>query len=251
MHIRMPENLPEIRRFFAASGLSVTVEAMKKLRILCLHGYHGNASILKEQMRMLTGELDHLAEFVHVDAPSLSQGDFGWWHAVTEEHPALNGSAGVGSGVTRYKGWATTRERMIALLAEKKFDGIFGFSQGAALAALLVGLRAPDGKTTPDKPLAFDFAMMAAAFLANDPALATLYESRASYDLPSLHIIGRSDSIVPGEASRMAAAKFARPVVLEHGGSHIIAGTPEIRKQLAFFLEERMRLSPSKNTGPF
>jgi pimeloyl-ACP methyl ester carboxylesterase len=235
----------------ASGSRPVTVEAMKKLRILCLHGYHGNARILKGQMSALTGELDHLAEFIYVDAPSLSQGDFGWWHAVTEENPALNGSAAVGPGVTRYQGWTTTRERMIALLAEKKIDGILGFSQGGALAALLVGLRAPDGKTTPDKPLAFDFAMTAGAFLANDPALAKLYEAKASYDLPSLHIIGRADSIVPGEASRKAAAKFARPVVLEHGGGHIVAATPEICKQCAFFLEERIRLSPSKNAGSF
>ena len=69
---------------------------MKKLRILCLHGYHGNAHVLRDQMKMLTHGMDHLAEFVHVDAPSLANGDFGWWHAVRDENATGNEDPGVG-----------------------------------------------------------------------------------------------------------------------------------------------------------
>src|SRR5712664_3599057 len=147
---------------------------MKKLRILCLHGYHGNANVLRDQMKMLNNGLEHLAEFVYVDAPSLAKGDFGWWHAVRDENSAGNEDPGVGPDVARYKGWSSTYEWVVSLFKrEGPFDGVFGFSQGAALTSLLVGLRSPDGKPTERKPLAFDFAIMVGAFLANDPSLAS------------------------------------------------------------------------------
>jgi predicted esterase len=215
---------------------------MQRLRILCLHGYHGSADILRGQMAMLTDGMDPLAEFIQVNAPSLANGDFGWWHAVRDEKSTSKEDAGVGPGAARYEGWSDTCKCVVSLFRrEGSFDGVFGFSQGAALAALLVGLRSHDRTTTADKPLAFDFAIMVGAFLANDPDLAPLYDSQGSYDLPSIHIIGRSDFIVPSEYSRKVAAKFKNPLVLEHDGGHVIAGTPLIRKRVASFLEERMR----------
>jgi pimeloyl-ACP methyl ester carboxylesterase len=89
--------------------------------------------------------------------------------------------------------------------------------------------------------IAFDFVIMAGAFVANDPDLARLYDCHGSYDLPSIHIIGRSDFVVPSEYSRKVAAKFKNPLVLEHNGGHVVAGTPLIRKRVASFLEERTR----------
>ncbi|MES2352887.1 MAG: hypothetical protein V4568_00570 [Pseudomonadota bacterium] len=210
---------------------------MKKLRILCLHGYRGSATVLRDQMKMLTSGLDHLAEFMHVDAPSLAKGGFSWWRAVRDENSADKGDP----SVARYEGWSNTYEWAVSFFKrEGPFDGVFGFSQGGALTALLVGLRSPDGKTTERKPLAFNFAIMVGAFLAKDPNLASLYESEANYDLPSIHIIGLSDSIVPSEYSRMVASKFKNPLVLEHNGGHVIAATAEIRKQFSSFLEARM-----------
>jgi predicted esterase len=215
---------------------------MQKLRILCLHGYHGSADVLRGQMKTLTEGMDPLAEFVQVNAPSLANGDFGWWHAVTDENSTNNEDPGLGPGAARYEGWALTCRWVVSLLErEGPFDGVFGFSQGAALAALLVGLRSHDGTTTEHKPLAFDFVILVGAFLANDPVLARLYDSQESYDLPSIHIIGHSDFIVPSEYSRKVAAKFKDPLVLEHDGGHVIAGTPLICKRVASFLEERTR----------
>src|SRR5262249_27319275 len=131
-------------------------------RILCLHGYHGSARVLRDQMSALVQGLDGLAEFVCVDAPSLSAGDFGWWHAVREADSTSRGDPGVPMEGTKrhYKGWSRTGAWIVRLFQEEgPFDGVFGFSQGAALTGLLAGMRAPDGRPTADKPLAFDFAM--------------------------------------------------------------------------------------------
>ncbi|SOE99813.1 Serine hydrolase (FSH1) [Burkholderia sp. OK233] len=211
---------------------------MRKLRILCLHGYHGSADVLRKQMKTLTDGLNDLAEFECVDAPSLARGDFGWWHAVEHHGVANTRESGSNRVAMTYEGWDETCRWVVAIFAnEGPFDGVFGFSQGGALAALLVGLRAPDGKPTEHQPLSFGFAILVGAFAARDLRLATLYESTANYDLPSIHIIGRADSVVPSQASRSLAFQFNRPLILEHDGGHVIAANPEIRAQVAKFLE--------------
>jgi pimeloyl-ACP methyl ester carboxylesterase len=196
------------------------------MRILCLHGYHGSAHILRSQMRALVEDLQPVAEFVYVDAPSLAAGDFGWWHH-------------------NFRGWQRTREAIVSLFGrEPRFDGIFGFSQGAALASLLVGLRAPDGQVSADTPLSFDFAVMVGGFRSDSADHAHLYASKDNYTLPSLHIIGHADRIVPAQDSRTLAAQFASPTVLEHAGGHVIPGTPQIRHGFADFLDQRTQQRP-------
>ena len=198
-------------------GVSRNAEATK-LRVLCLHGYHGSADIMRGQMAPLTRGLDHLAEFVYVDAPSLAAGDFGWWHAVDDAR------------VTRYEGWPRTREWICSFFErEGRFDGVFGFSQGGALAGLLVGLRSP-----------FDFAALAGGFLAEDRSLDSIYDSRAAYALPSVHLIGRTDSIIPPDDSRRLSARFLRPLVLEHEGGHVIPSTHDVVSGIESFFRERI-----------
>lgn len=217
---------------------------MSKLRILCLHGYRGSADTLRTQMRSLLHGLESWVEFVHVDAPSLSSGDFGWWHAVPSQSSALGADLGVGKRAMHYEGWERTRDWAISVFEQQgPFAGVFGFSQGAALTALLVGMRAPDGKVTPEHPLSFDFAMMVGGFISNDPRHAQLYESTDSFALPSLHLIGRSDFVVATEASRALAARFKTPLVLEHDAGHIIASGSEVRIPVLKFLEDMARQS--------
>ncbi|WP_158813983.1 hypothetical protein [Methylocapsa sp. S129] len=213
---------------------------MERLRILGLHGYRGSAQILRRQLAPLADGLNDLAEFVSIDAPSLAGGDFGWWRATAIEGAAAEADARVGMGVKRYQGWRTTVDAIVAAFARQgPFDGLFGFSQGAALAALLVGLRTRDGSPgSGAKSLAFDFAIMVGGFVSADADLARLYGERANYDLPSAHIMGRSDAIVPGEASSALASKFRNPLILEHDGGHVIANAPQIRQGLRTFLEQ-------------
>jgi predicted esterase len=222
-------------------------DSMHKLRILCLHGYHGSADTLRGQMRSLMTGFESFVDFVCVDAPSLAAGDFGWWHAVRDDNPSARGDAGVGHRRMRYKGWERTRDALISLVErEGPFDGVFGFSQGAALTGLLVGLRAPSGAPTRQRPLSFDFAMMVGGFLSNDPSHAGLYEARDSFDLPSLHIIGRSDGIVPSGDSRELAARFKNPLIVDHDGGHVIASDPSVREKVKGFLEEMLRRRASR-----
>jgi predicted esterase len=231
---------------FSKPDLRVQSRPMKKMRILCLHGYHGSGDVLRSQMQSLMTGFESRVELVYVDAPSLSEGDFGWWHAVSEESSRGGDDSGVGHARMRYEGWDRTRKALVSIFeTQGPFDGIFGFSQGAALAGLLVGLRAPDGVPTPEQPLTFDFAITVSGFVSNDPTHAPLYAHKGSYALPSLHIIGRSDGIVPASDSRDLAARFGAPTILEHPGGHVIASDAATRAGVASFLDQMSKRNAS------
>lgn len=180
-----------------------------RLRILCLHGYHGSASTMRSQVGSLSSTLAPYADLVFVDAPSLAHGDFGWWHARTE------GNTG---GIT-YQGWERTRDGLMQVFEKQgPFDGILGFSQGAILAGVLCGLNAyPEG--TPDRSaiFKFDFAIMVGGFVARDSKLSRMYDHhRERYSLPSLHVYGRSDGIVSPHASAELSDMFKNPTTIVH-----------------------------------
>jgi fermentation-respiration switch protein FrsA (DUF1100 family) len=177
--------------------------------MLCLHGYHGSAAILRSQIGPLAATLPADIELVYVDAPSLSRGDFGWWHE-------------------GFSGWERTREWAVELLRTgPRFDGVFGFSQGAALTGLLAAVRDLDD-------LDFDFAIMIGGFTSNLPRHAELF--RRKLTVPSVHVMGRSDGIVPMRDSLLLADRFADPLVIEHSGGHIIPGDPAVAGPIVEFL---------------
>ncbi|HEY3904843.1 MAG TPA: hypothetical protein VGM14_13115 [Streptosporangiaceae bacterium] len=167
---------------------------MRDLRVLCLHGYHGSGAILRRQMASLAAVVSSNVEFVYVDAPSLSRGDFGWWHE-------------------GFSGWERTRDWAAELLRTgPRTDEIFGFSQGAALTGLLAGLR--DSRAAP---VEFEFAIMVGGFTSFMPQHAGLFRHKLT--APSVHVTGRADMIVPARDSLLLADRFADPLVIEHPGS--------------------------------
>jgi len=186
---------------------------MPDLRVLCLHGYHGSGAILRRQMAPLADALPADIEFVYIDAPSLASGDFGWWHE-------------------GFSGWERTRDWIAGRLrAGPPIDGLFGFSQGAALTGLLAALR-----ESPQAPpgLDFGFAIMAGGFTSFLPQHAGLFPRLLT--IPSVHVIGRNDGIVLRSDSLKLADRFTDPLILEHSGGHIIPGDRTVAEPIARFL---------------
>ncbi len=184
-----------------------------ELRVLCLHGYHGTGAILRRQMAPLAGALPADIEFVYVDAPSSGAGGFGWWHE-------------------GFSGWEQTRDWITGQLsAGPRVDGLFGFSQGAALAGLLAALR-----ESPQAPrgLDFGFVIMVGGFTSFLPQHAGLFPRPLT--IPSVHVTGRSDGIVPRSDSLELAGRFTDPLVLEHSGGHVIPGDRTVAEPIARFL---------------
>jgi Serine hydrolase (FSH1) len=186
---------------------------MRRLRILGLHGYHGSGAVLRRQLAPLAERLDDIAEFETPDAPSLAAGDFGWWH-------------GTFPGSRRpFSGWPLT-VAWLESLSFTEFDGVLGFSQGAALAGLLAGLRDDLG-----------FAIPIGGFVSPEPDHRSLYQSLSRSRVPSLHLVGNTDSIVePAESTRLAEL-FTDPVVTRHPGGHVIPSGPIVVDDVRRFLE--------------
>jgi fermentation-respiration switch protein FrsA (DUF1100 family) len=186
-------------------------QAVRDLRMLCLHGYHGSGAILRRQMAPLAAALPASVELVYVDAPSLAAGDFGWWHE-------------------GFRGWERTRDWAVELLRTgPRIDGIFGFSQGAALTGLLAALR-----DCSPAPLPFEFAIMVGGFTSTMPQHADLFRHKLT--VPSVHVTGRADTIVPRRDSLLLADRFADPLVIDHPGGHVIPGDSAVTAPIAGFL---------------
>ncbi len=175
-------------------------------------------------MRAFRAGIADAAELVFVDAPARADGGVGWWRALDESGPD-------GTPVKRYDGWATSRDFIAEQCTrEGPFDGVFGFSQGATLAGLLVALGAAP-------TLGFGFAILVGGFASADPEHVPLYRADA-FQVPSLHIVGRADNVVPPERSRALARSFHEPLILEHEGGHIVPGGTEVRDGTLGFLRK-------------
>ena len=189
---------------------------MSDLRVLCLHGYHGSGAILRDQMAPLAASLPANIELVYVNAPTLATGDFGWWHE-------------------GFDGWERTRDWAIDLVcAGPRFDGVFGFSQGAALTGLLTAVQ-ESGSAPPE--FHFDFAVMVGGFTSDLPKHTQLLRHKLT--TPSVHVIGRSDVVIPRKDSLRLADRFANPLIIEHPGGHIVPGHHAVAAPIAEFLATR------------
>jgi predicted esterase len=139
-------------------------------------------------------------------------------------------------------GWEHTRDWIVERLsAGPRIDGLFGFSQGAALTGLLAALR-----ESPQAPrgLDFRFVIMVGGFTSFLPQHASLFPRPLT--IPSVHVIGRSDGIVPQSDSLKLAGRFADPLVLEHTGGHVISGDRTVTEPIARFLA---RFASAARTG--
>lgn len=116
-----------------------------------------------------------------------------WWFAKPND-----------DGSKSYRGFDESMQHIRSFMDEYgPFDGVFGFSQGACLAATLtVFLLHPelhpafaDGKIKPLR-----FVVCCGGFPDVTPERASIW-SHGSIPTPSLHIVGRGDGIV-GEVTR-------------------------------------------------
>lgn len=162
-----------------------------------------------------------------------------WWHW-TDSGPDNRPSR-----AATYSGWDGAFDAIAAALAEHRPDGILGFSQGATAAALYVAdasLRraaaaAAAGTTFEDAsgsgsgpagsagalPQLPRFAIVVSGFLPRDETFAArLRDARPA--VPTLHVLGTQDKLVPEERSRDLAAVFdaSTAELFAHGGAHMV-----------------------------
>ncbi|KAF8178089.1 serine hydrolase FSH [Mycena galopus ATCC 62051] len=232
--------------------------------VLVLHGYTQNATIFSKRLGALRKECGKNVDFVFVDGPIILQpvDVFG----STPE--ALNAAEVTETNDARaWWKWDENKSEAFGLpeslgvirdvLKTRTFDGVLGFSQGAAFAALLTALlERPevyppfliDGRA-PHPPFKFCVAVSGFKFRVGEPIADVIYET--PFLTPTLHIIGRNDVVVTEERSYLLVNISANARVEEHDGGHFVPSKGNWRKFLAaYFLDPTDNVpSPSNTSG--
>jgi predicted esterase len=144
-------------------------------------------------------------------------------------------------------------------LSAGPFDGVLGFSQGAAMALLLCALQslrdtgaAATAEVADDPitsqllelagPIRFRFVLLCSGFVPPVPALAPLL--RVPLALPALVLLGTGDRQTHGGALSEAAAAAldaAHATVLRHDMGHVIPTAPVHVVVMRAFLARQQR----------
>nr|XP_020659196.1 esterase OVCA2 [Pogona vitticeps] len=217
------------------------------LRLLCLHGYRQNADSFRARTGALRKLLRGRAQLLAVDAPhavvaptqpggaapGCPEADSrGWWFSNAREgtFDALEDSSSC-------RGLEESLEAVARALAEQgPVDGLLGFSQGAALVGILCAL-----KQRGDPRFPFGFAILIAGFSSRAASHRLYYQEPIA--VPSLHVLGETDRVIPAEMSRELASHFTEPVVLTHPGGHFVPASAPQKKAYLEFLDQ-FRKSP-------
>ncbi|KAJ7507350.1 FSH1-domain-containing protein [Mycena galericulata] len=235
--------------------------------ILVLHGYSQNATVFSKRLGALRKQCGKNVDFVFVDGPSILQPvDL---HGAAPQPGSTESTLdalGAAEAIEARAWWKwnpdrvdpiglpETLEVLRDILKTRKFDGVMGFSQGAACAALLSALLEQphtyppfliDGKP-PHPP--FQFCVAVSGFRLSGSTADAIFGT--GYSTPTLHVIGRNDIIVVEERSRKLIQISTNARVEEHDGGHFVPSKGNWRKFLAAYLLDPTDNVPSPSLTP-
>ncbi|CAH1155183.1 unnamed protein product [Phaedon cochleariae] len=204
----------------------------QKLKILAIHGYRQNAETFKAKTGSFRKMVHKWGQFTYITAP----------HKVIQVDDPQDLGKNEGPEIGQSKddeqyGWFFNRDdmtfrgirkggpavgfeesvKLVEDIFEKEgpFDGVLGFSQGACFVGLLCDMQ-QRGLTKFN----FSFAIMSSGFKSGSLPHLKYYGDRIV--LPSLHIFGESDKIIPTEMSEALSHCFEDPSVVKHPGGHYL-----------------------------
>ncbi|KAG5886373.1 hypothetical protein JTB14_034906 [Gonioctena quinquepunctata] len=207
----------------------------QKVKVLAIHGYRQNAETFKAKTGSFRKILHKWTQFTYITAPhkvilvddrndiektegpdigqSKDEEQYGWFF--NRDDKSFRG--------IRKGGPAIGFEESIKVIEdvyerEGPFDGILGFSQGACFVGLLCDLQ-QRGLTKFN----FSFAVLASGFKSGSLPHLKYYSDRIN--LPSLHIFGENDQIIPTEMSEALSNCFEEPIIVKHPGGHYLPAT--------------------------
>ena len=212
--------------------------------------FRAKMQALEKLMKRVFGHQPHEIEFVYPTAPfPLERPDhpselrerYGAWTWFQSE--SIDGT---------YPGLEGCLEYIASILKESgPFDGVIGFSQGAAVAAMVASLlednrksefarlEPEDGFLYPACFASLDhpplrFVVSFSGYAASDRAYRAFYDP--AIRTPSLHFLGSMDSVVDESVSMRLvessndAGGQVEPTVIWHSGGHVV---PSGKRELA------------------
>ena len=264
----------------STSTPTTTSPTLPHLRILLLHGYTQTPTLFRHKTSALTKHLSrslpsHTLAFTYVCGPhKLSPADnpaftpatpaeeeapeaYGWWRRKDIHHNDSENGGGGGNGKVEivYEGLEEGLGAVAkAIREEGPFDGVVGFSQGAACAGMLASLLEGRGRKEAFEKAAEEeeegrmgypssflsseddddkgvdgfvqgplkFAVCYSGFRAPGKRYAAFYEPRIQ--TPILHVLGQLDVVVDEVRARalVSACEGGEGRVVVHPGGHFV-----------------------------
>lgn len=231
-------------------------------KVLMLHGHSQNASIFSKRLGALRKSMGKSIEMVFVDGPIvLLPVDLNGASSLAALGASEANMTSSDPSTTPRAWWKTNPEKTIAhgledsilllkdILQRDRYDGVFGFSQGAAMAALLAALlERPhsyppflvDGEA-PHPP--FKFCVAVSGFKAPGSLSAEAFGT--SYSTPTLHVLGKNDVIVIEERSKGLLDLSQNKRLEEHDGGHFVPSKANWREFFRNYLIDPLGATPS------
>ncbi|XP_043267809.1 esterase OVCA2 [Venturia canescens] len=211
-----------------------------KLRVMAIHGYRQTDSVFSAKLGSLRKSFKQKIDFHFVRAPHLvppldsnnepkesGTEDAGWWFN-TEDHvfKAIEPS----NICVGFEDSLAEIEK--AFQESGPFDGIIGFSQGGAFAAILCAMQ--QKKLLSIK---FNFAILISGFKSLCKPHEIYYDEKLH--LRTLHVYGETDKVIPTVMAKELADLFDNKTVVTHEGGHYIPGKKQIYNE---FIDEMLTL---------
>jgi hypothetical protein len=236
---------------------------MSRLRILCLHGFTSNGSVHARQVRHLTSSLSNDFDFLFPDGPevvtlsnqmnpsdpstkawsdyvstnSSGAGHRAWWFA-RDTDPVTKSLGG-------FEGLEKSLKSIGDLIQRTgPVHAIWGFSQGACFAGMLVSLL---GEKNREHPMRIHFPKeqgtpAAGIFFSGFKARFEQYDSiyAPGIEIPTMHVMGDKDTAVDLTRSEEFASVCRGAKVLKHSGGHDVPKSETDREMILNFLRENL-----------
>lgn len=164
------------------------------------------------------------------NGPAGDEDQRGWWFSDTQVR-SFNAGQQCQSSLGLEESVEAVREAVKDL---GPFDGVLGFSQGAALVAMLCSLQ----QQNLEPRFRFRFAILVAGFRSACSEHQRFYEPTAPVLIPSLHVFGQEDRVIPEKMSRELLPAFQDPEVLTHPGGHFVPAASAHRQTYQEFLRK-------------
>ncbi|CAH8857229.1 unnamed protein product [Trichobilharzia szidati] len=207
---------------------------MTLLKVLCLHGYRQNADIFREKTGGFRKSLKKFCEFSFLCAPNMVENstanDCAWWFSNPQ-----------GFSAQEYSDYDAGLRESLAIVKkhmeqEGPFDGIIGFSQGAAFLLMLQIImehKLYDFSDWNMKPI--KFTVLIAPFLSRCSLHKNIYAYKST--IPSLIVCGKTDSVISREMTDEILDIFSsKPRVFLHDGGHYIPTHGEAKQAYTDFI---------------
>ncbi|RNA06298.1 ovarian cancer-associated protein 2 -like [Brachionus plicatilis] len=210
-----------------------------------IHGYRQTEKAFREKTGGLRKSLKNYAEFVfceachtvpkldceNLDIDQVNGEDKGWWFSSDDRQ--YNALLHTGCD----QGFEQSLEHLDKVFeSQGPFDGILAFSQGACIGSILCQIsKINETSEHKFKNIKFKFAILVAGFKSRQSQHDSYYEKKIQ--VPTLHIMGESDRVIPKEMSISLLDYFFEPKIFEHSGGHFVPTNAEAKNSIIQFLD--------------